>query len=101
MVDVLIGMSEGLNQLASLLRKRGLSARFVAATAGVTVVNPISAALEDSVFEADGHYVTGWRYELGELGNEDSVADRLAFLLGVPSGLAPQHAEELVPGAGA
>lgn len=80
-------MSEGLTQLASLLRERGLSTA-ESGSGPLAVTNPVSSSLREVVsYDAD-RYVTGWGYEVGQQGEEPAVADRLAFLLGVPSGAA-------------
>lgn len=73
----------GLDQLATFLRDRGLRTCQVAE--GLTVANPVASGLSEVVRCDAGRYLTGWGYELGQDGDEQSSARRLAYLLGVPS----------------
>lgn len=51
----------------------------------LNVSNPVSSALVERVHAIAGAYVTGWGYEVGQIGDEKATANRVAFLLGVPS----------------
>jgi hypothetical protein len=77
--------SSGLNQLATLLQGRGLAAMDEGSTR-LAVTNPVSSRLREVIRCDSDCYVTAWGYALGQVGQERSAADRLAFLLGVPHG---------------
>jgi hypothetical protein len=74
----------GLEQLATCVEAHGLTADLT--DTGLTVSNPVSSALTETVRRTGDAYRTGWGYELGRTGDENGTADRLAYLLGVPSG---------------
>ncbi|MEU5061304.1 hypothetical protein OHU25_01675 [Streptomyces sp. NBC_00117] len=46
--------------------------------------NPLNLGVVEAVDHRDGRYVTDWGYELGETGDEEGTAQRLAYLLGLP-----------------
>lgn len=73
----------GFDQLATLLKARGLST--AQAIDGLEVINPVAPRLVEVVTCVAGSYRTDWGYEVGEVGSEPSTVDRLAFLLGVPN----------------
>ncbi|MEW2161296.1 hypothetical protein AB0950_39880 [Streptomyces sp. NPDC007189] len=47
--------------------------------------NPLHPGLGESVTAHGGQYLTDYGYEIGEHGDEHATADRLAFLLGLPT----------------
>ena len=51
----------------------------------VSAMNPLNLDLKEVLDVRNGLYVTDWEYELGEVGDEVGTAQRLAFLLGIPS----------------
>jgi hypothetical protein len=77
----------GLSQFAAQLQARGLHVTWEG-EGHLSVANPVSTALVQSVLCEDNRYLTGWGYEIGLQGEEGSAAERLAFLLGVP---CPRH----------
>jgi hypothetical protein len=79
---VAVNATTGLTQLATLLRRYGLRADHDGID--LAVANPLSRTLVETVRCTSGLYVTAWGYEVGESGDEESVANRLAYLLGVP-----------------
>ena len=70
--------------LADQLTARGLSVtnreQYV-----VSVANPLHPGLGETVTAHGGRYLTDYGYEIGEHGDEHGTADRLAFLLGLPT----------------
>ncbi|MGW2708091.1 hypothetical protein ACWC4J_03710 [Streptomyces sp. NPDC001356] len=70
--------------LAEQLAARGLSVTNQDEHA-VSVTNPLNPGLGETVTAAGGRYLTDYGYEIGEHGDEPATADRLAFLLGVPT----------------
>ncbi|MFJ8933559.1 hypothetical protein ACIRLA_44055 [Streptomyces sp. NPDC102364] len=69
--------------LAEQLTAHGLSVTNTDETT-VSVSNPLNDGVVEAVGHRDGRYVTAWGYELGETGDEEGTAQRLAFLLGLP-----------------
>lgn len=82
--------SEGLTQLATVLEARGLSTAPPGSGSELAVSNPISSSLREVVSCQADLYLTDWGYEIGQRGEETAAANRLAFLLGVPSGGGPR-----------
>jgi len=81
-----VSITAGLELLAILLRGHGLSATSDESPSELRVSNPIASTLFELVGADDaGCYITAWGYAFGQVGQEGSAADRLAFLLGVPS----------------
>ncbi|MFD0857200.1 hypothetical protein ACFQ07_33665 [Actinomadura adrarensis] len=73
-----------LEHLAILLRGYGLLTE--PCGTGLAVSNPITSALSETVYcDEFGSFITAWGYAFGQRGQEAAAADRLAFLLGVPS----------------
>ncbi|MGW5097090.1 hypothetical protein ACWEQ1_19255 [Streptomyces nodosus] len=69
--------------LAEQLTVHGLSVRNTYETT-ISVSNPLNRGVIEAVDHRDGRYVTAWGYELGETGDEEGTAERLAYLLGLP-----------------
>ncbi|MEU3124165.1 hypothetical protein ABZ696_28345 [Streptomyces albidoflavus] len=69
--------------LAEQLTAHGLSVTNTDETT-VSVSNPLNRGVIEAVDHRDGRYVTAWGYELGETGDEEGTAERLAYLLGLP-----------------
>lgn len=69
--------------LAEQLTAHGLSVTNADETT-VSVSNPLNDGVVEAVDHRDGRYVTAWGYELGETGDEEGTAQRLAYLLGLP-----------------
>jgi hypothetical protein len=70
--------------LAEQLAARGLSVTNQDQDA-VSVTNPLHPGLGEIVTAQGGRYLTDYGYEIGEHGDERATADRVAFLLGLPS----------------
>ncbi|MGW2083442.1 hypothetical protein ACWCOW_42565 [Streptomyces sp. NPDC001939] len=69
--------------LAEQLTAHGLSVTNMDETI-VSVSNSLNLGVVEAVDHRDGRYVTDWGYELGETGDEEGTAQRLAYLLGLP-----------------
>ncbi|MEW2494154.1 hypothetical protein ACWEQU_20040 [Streptomyces nodosus] len=69
--------------LAEQLTVHGLSVTNTYETT-ISVSNPLNRGVIEAVDHRDGRYVTAWGYELGETGDEEGTAERLAYLLGLP-----------------
>jgi hypothetical protein len=78
-----MAITAGLRRLAAALQTRGLHVTWEN-DKQLSVANPVSSALVESVLLTGDRYLTGWAYEIGLLAEEPSAAERLAFLLGVP-----------------
>lgn len=78
--------------LAEQLKTRGLSVIRDDGTV-ISTQNPLHPDFVEAVDTQDGRYAIAWGYEFGESGDEIGTAARLAFLLGVPTGLAAQGAK--------
>ncbi|RRQ79416.1 hypothetical protein CQW39_09760 [Streptomyces griseofuscus] len=70
--------------LADQLAARGLSVTNQDQHA-MSVANPLHPGLGETVTAHGGRYLTDYGYEIGEHGDEHGTADRLAFLLGLPT----------------
>lgn len=51
----------------------------------MSVTNSLHPGLGETVTAHGGRYLTDYGYEIGEHGDEHGTADRLAFLLGLPT----------------
>ncbi|WP_018569274.1 hypothetical protein [Streptomyces sp. PsTaAH-124] len=70
--------------LADQLAARGLSVTPQGQHA-VSVTNPLHPLVGETFTNRSGRYLTGYGYEIGVHEDEPATADRLAFLLGLPS----------------
>lgn len=59
----------------------------------VTVTNPLHPLIGETVTSHGDGYLTDYGYEIGEHGDEPATADRVAFLLGLPSRRPPAARE--------
>ncbi|MEU6990433.1 hypothetical protein ABZ953_07185 [Streptomyces sp. NPDC046465] len=74
---------DDLHRLGAYLETRDL--RVAARGPGLllTVTNPLSSHLTEEVRLAGGRYLTSFDYEIGEQGDEQACAERIARILAV------------------
>lgn len=75
--------------LADQLRARGVTVAY--RNNAVTVTNPLHPRVRDIVTMSGRSYLTDYGYEIGEQGDECATADRLVYLLGLPTVCIPSQ----------
>ncbi|MGW2228256.1 hypothetical protein [Streptomyces formicae] len=75
--------TDDLHRLGTYLEKRGLRVAARDPELKLTVANPLHPQLAEEILLADGRYLTSFDYEIGERGDEQACADRIAHVLAV------------------
>ncbi|WP_309029339.1 hypothetical protein [Streptomyces alfalfae] len=76
-------MDTDLQRLAAHLEKHGLRVAACDPELRLHVSNPLNSRLGEEIALAGGRYVTGFDYEIGDQGDEEACAERVARILAV------------------
>ncbi|MEU5900514.1 hypothetical protein [Streptomyces venezuelae] len=73
--------TDDLHRLGAYLEGRGLRVAARDPELILAVANPLHPQLAEEIRLTDGRYITGFDYEVGERGDEQACADRIAHIL--------------------
>jgi hypothetical protein len=76
---------DDLHRLGKNLENRGLRVAACDPELRLHVSNPLNSRLGEEILLTGGRYITSFDYEVGERGDEDACAERIARILAVGS----------------